>query len=125
MQLKEDSKSSGFETRVPHYQHRLPGRNTGSFKQDSATEHVSDSFQLTFPEMSQFPSAAPAHPATQYTAAARASQSIPPLRLWLKNQSTLHHGSFLLGRNSISQGKVSPFLWIQLWATRCGHSCTH
>lgn len=95
------------------------------FKHDSATEHVSDSFELTFPEKSRFPGVAVAHPAVQYTAVARASQSIPPLRLWLQSQSTSHHTSFLPGRNSTSQGKASPFLWIWLWATRCRCSCTH
>lgn len=95
------------------------------FKHDSATEHVSDSFQLTLPEKSWFPGAVPAHPAAQCTAAAGASPSIPPLRLWLQSQSTLHQGSFLPGRNSPSQGKASPFPWNWLWATRCGCSCAH
>lgn len=95
----------------------------GRFKHDSVTEHVSVSFQLTFPETSWFPSAAPTYQAAQHTAADRASQSIPALRLWLQSQSTSHQGSFLPGTNSPSQGKATPFPWIRLQATRCGCSC--
>lgn len=96
------------------------------FKCDSATEHVSVPFQLTFPEKrAGFP--VPCRHIQQHSALLLPeppSQSPPP-RLWLQSQSTSHQGSFLPCRNSPSQGKASPFPWIQLWAARCGCSCTH
>lgn len=94
------------------------------FKHDSAAEHISVSFQLTFPERACFP--VPHQLIQQHSALLLLeppSQSSP--RLWLQSHSTSHQGSFLSGRNSLSQGKASPFPWIQLWATRCRCNCTH
>lgn len=96
----------------------------GHFKHNSATEHVSVSFQLTFPETSWFPSAAPTYPAAQYTAADRASQSIPSEALAAKPKH-LTSGQFPSRQKFTISKESIPFcldsapgheVWMQLYS---------
>lgn len=94
------------------------------FKHDSATEHVSDSFQLTFPEKSCFPELCQ-HIQHTVHCCCRSLPANPPSEALAAKPQHLAPGQFPSRQKFTISRESTPFPWNWLWATRCGCSCTH